>query len=86
MMLLIYLCVAVAVAAWMVAVVACVRLFPLRQDEIGGWEMLFNGLVWFRPATFKPVAAGLHRMFRGAFATFFAALFLAMLSVVSTQL
>ena len=76
MILLFNLCAAVVVAAWIVAVVAGVRLFPLRQDRISGWTLACNGIVWFRADTFKPAAAGLHRTFLRAIAMFVIALFL----------
>ena len=82
MFILLWAAIAVAVVAWLVALVTCVQLFRLRLDDISGWDMAFNGMVWFRADTFKPVARPLHRRFLLAFAAFFAAVIVMVLFTI----
>lgn len=86
MLILIYLLFVGAVVAWLLAAVTALRLFPLRRDEFSRWDMIWNGMIWFRADTFTPVAANLHRRFLRAFFGFFACLLLGAIAIVLSQL
>ena len=86
MLVLIYICFVIASIAWCVAAISALRLLPLRQDEISAWEMVWNGMSWFRAGTFKPVAAGIHRVFLMSTMVFFATVVLAPVLVALSQL
>ena len=75
MMLLIYLALAVSVAAWLVTAASAVQLWGLRADDFSGWDLAWDGMAWFRADTFKPVAASVHARFLRAFIAFFVGLF-----------
>jgi hypothetical protein len=77
MMLLIYLALAVSVAAWFVAAISAIQLWGLRTDDYSGWDLAWDGMAWFRADTFKPLAAPVHTRFLWAFMAFFAGLFAA---------
>ena len=76
MFIVLIVLVLLAAIAWLVALLAAVKLFGLRQDGIGPATMIFDGMAWFRAATFKPEAATTHQVFRRAFAAFFVAVIL----------
>jgi len=82
MFILLWAAAAVAGIAWLVALVTCIQLFRMRLDDIGGWELAFNGMAWFRADTFKPIARPLHRRFLLAFAAFFAAVLVMVLFTI----
>jgi hypothetical protein len=86
MMLLIYAALAVSAAAWLVAAISAIQLWGLRADDYSGWDLVWNGMAWFRVDTFKPVAAPLHSRFLWAFMAFFAGLLAAAALLILSHL
>lgn len=64
-----------ALVAWLVAAVSCIRLFGMRNGRLSAGAMMFRGSEWFNPANFKPEAAGPRKMFIRAFIVFFVCIF-----------
>lgn len=64
-----------AVIAWLVAVVSCIRMFGMLNGRLSAGAMMMRGAEWFNPANFKPEAAGPRKMLMRAFVVFFVCIF-----------
>jgi hypothetical protein len=62
---------AAAAAAWVMAVVAAIRLARRLSGRLSLGAMAVRGMTWFDARNFQPDAAPLFRTFRLAFAGFF---------------